>query len=291
MAKLVLACRGEGHWSSREEDGAKIDLILSCEHPWHLGERLIVLSQIKSGSSFGELTEKGFKLKGSAKKAALRTSHGVCVVWVDRNCGHLYWAYVKPTASTGTQVYGEHHKVTPAMLYDLARIMSTRLMGPEGAKGIIINESEKSLSDRRSEAKSIYQGYQKIQSPVLGEVELTRLAWRHMFRSGRRKQNKSVSLDIIKYLGKLLSRYPTTRVITASRYFCKGGYEYRVCEHLLKFDELSVIQKDRIPKRDHTAYIRIIEEIRYPIDWSSKVMRSQVVSRRLVLKSAYFKQK
>ena len=289
MAKLVLACRGEGQWSSREEDGAKIDLILSCAHPWERGERLMVLSQIKSGPAYGELTDKGFKLKGEAKRAALRTSHGICVVWVDRSSGHLFWAYVKPTASPTPQWYGRHHEVTPATLYDLARIMSTKLKGPEGARGIIIKRSSETLSSQRSKAKAIYREYKKIKTPVLGEVELTRLAWRHMFRSGRRKENKSVSLDIIKYLRELLSRFPSTKAITASRYFCKGDYQYRICEHLLKFDQLSVISKNQTPSKDHTAYVRVIEEIRYPIDWESKVMRSQLVSRRLVLKSAYFK--
>lgn len=289
MAKLVLACRAEGQWSSREEDGAKIDLILSCDHPWQKGERLIVLSQVKSGSSYGELTEKGFKLKRSAKKGALRTSHGICVVWVDRDFGNIFWAYVNPTASPTAQTYGRHHAITPATLYDLARIMSTRLSGPEGAKGIIIKRRFETVSSQRSRAKAIYRKYEKINSPVLGEVELTSLAWRHMFRRGRRKENKSVSLDIIKYLGELISRFPTTKAITASKYFRKGGYQYRVCEHLLKFNELSVIEEDQAPQKDYTAYIKVIEEIRYPIEWESKVMLSQLVSRRLVLKSAYFK--
>lgn len=34
MSMLILACRGEGHWGSREEDNSKIDMIFSFEHPW-----------------------------------------------------------------------------------------------------------------------------------------------------------------------------------------------------------------------------------------------------------------
>jgi len=289
MAKLVLACRGEGQWSSREEDSSKIDLIFSCEHPWYPGERLFVLTQVKSGSTYGEVTEKGFRLKENAKKAARRTSHGICVVWVDRDANRTWWAYVHPDVSSGPQEYGLYHEVSPATVYDLARCMSVRRQGATGAKGIIVRRRTSSLTARRKRVRDIYRGFKRVKSPILGEVELTRTGWRHMLRGGRLKENKAASLDLIPHLGRLLLRWPSSQAITASQHFQRNGYWYRRCEHLLKYNNLTVSDASTETSGNQVAYIRLIEEVRYPDDWESKVMRSQLVERRVVLKSAYFK--
>ena len=121
LAKIVLACRGEGHWGSREEDNSKIDLFFSAEHPWVKRERLIILTQVKSGESFGSTLSHGFKLKAKAKSAAIRTTHPVCVVWVDRDINRIFWAYVHPATTASDQEYGAYHEVAPPMIYDLAR--------------------------------------------------------------------------------------------------------------------------------------------------------------------------
>lgn len=291
MAKLVLACRGEGRWSSRAEDGSKIDLIFSCEHPWHKGERLLVLSQVKSGPSYGEITQKGFKLTGAAKAAARRTSHGICTVWINRDNGKAFWAYVHPDSSIAPQEYGAQHELCPATLYDLARCMSVARPGVKGAGGIIVRRRNTALSQRRKRVKSIYRELGKARSPVLGEVEFTRTAWRHMFRSSRRKANKAASLDLVPHLQRLISRWPSSHAVISTNFFDKDNFCYRICEHLLKFDELSVSSETDALQTGFVACIRVIEEIRYPKDWASHVMRSQLVERRVALKSAYFKPK
>ena len=291
MARLVIACRGEGQWSSREEDNSKIDLIFSCDHPWYTGERLLVLSQVKSGRAYGEITERGFKLSSKAKSAARRTSHGICVVWVDRDANRAFWAYVHPEVSLKPQEYGRHHEVCPATLYDLARCMSVKKNGLTGAKGIIVRRRASEISARRQRVKNVYRSFGKINSPVLGEISLTRLGWRHMFRSGRLKENKAASLDLVPHLKRLLSRCPSTQAITASEFWCHNGYEYRRCEHLLKYESLMTTNDAGNLQNGLVAHVRVIEELRYPSEWVSQVMLSQLVSRRLVLKSAYFKPK
>ena len=291
LAKLVLACRGEGQWGSREEDNSKIDLIFSCSHPWFPKERMIILSQVKSGKTFGELTEEGFKLKGSAKNAATRTSHDVCVIWVDRDKKRAFWAYIHPNALPRQQVYGAHHEVTPATIFDLARCMSSRSRGSEGANGIVVRVREANLPARRKSVKDTYRDTKTILSPVLGNIELSRLGWRHMFRSGRRKENKSTSLNLIPYLKTLLRRRPSMHAITANSSYTHNGQQYQVREHLLKFDKLKVQMPEEKSGVEVIAHVRVIEEIRYPENWESQVMLTQMISRRVVLKSAYYKSK
>ncbi|WP_202802655.1 hypothetical protein [Alcanivorax hongdengensis] len=289
MSKFILACRGEGHWGSREEDNSKIDLIFSFEHPWASGERMMVLCQVKSGNSYGSLTENGFELKSKAKAAAIRSSHQICVVWIDRNERKAFWAYIHPDSVARAQKYGAYHEVTPATKFDLARCISMARSGSKGAKGLHIRRRDTPIAIRRKTVKGRYQDIRTVRSPVLGEIELGRVGWRHMFRKGRRKEGKIRSLEIIPYLHRLLPRWPTTHAITSSSEFKVNGYTYQVREHLLKFDELTVSSKNEEVREDLCAHVRVREEICYPNDWESVVMLSQQVKRRIVLKSAYYK--
>src|SRR5690554_7757419 len=66
-SKLLAALGAEVSWGSRNEDGRKIDLIASYDHPWY-DERIIFLVQVKSGKSYGVKLPNGFKLLTRAKK-------------------------------------------------------------------------------------------------------------------------------------------------------------------------------------------------------------------------------
>lgn len=292
MAKFLLACRGEGEWGSREDDNTKIDMILSCPHPWVPKERMLILTQVKSGDAYGHLREDGFVLKRNAKSAAIRTSHNICVIWVDRDSNKLFWAYIHPDSIAGKQDYGAYHEVSPATIFDIARCMQKGGGRTKGAKGLIIRKRDAEVTQRRKTVRAVYSNFQEralVWSPVLGKIELTRTGWRHMFRSGRKKENKEASLNIIPYLSMLLKRFPSYHAITDSSQFILDKSVYSRREHILKFDDLTVFQRDRGGEKGFTAHIRLIEEIRYPSDWSDKAMLSQLVERRVVLKSAYYK--
>lgn len=292
MARVIHACRGEGQWGSRAEDNSKIDLIFSTSHPWCKGERMLVLSQVKSGSSYGSIldSDKGFKLTASAKSAAKRSTHNICVIWVDRDHGRAFWAYVRPGSSQGSQSYGAYHEVSPAMLFDLARCMAQRVAnGNAGGRGVMLPNETGNIISRRAFACERYRGISTIQSPLLGSIELTRLGWRHMFRRSRSAKNKNASLNLIPRLPALLQTLPSTSAITSTNFYRKDEFDRRVCEHLLKYDRVLTIRKGESSPRSVTAYIRVIEEISFPTNWCQKVMLSQMVERRVVLKSAYYK--
>lgn len=289
MAKVALACRGESSWGSREEDSAKIDLVFSLAHPLKQDERLLVLSQVKSGKKYGACLENGFKLTKAAKKAAIRSTHGICVIWVDRDSNKIFWAYVHPTSTLRSQEYSAYHDVTPAMAFDLARCVGMQASIARKAKhGLIVRRRSGSASDRRKNVLKTYRRIGPIFCPAFGEIELTRLGWRHMFRAGRRQKNKVTSLDVIPYLEKFLSRWPSSHAITSHAEFESGGYVHRICEHLLKYDGVR-LHDGASQLSEVVVYIRVIEEVRYPVDWESKVMLSQLLDRRVVLRSAYFK--
>lgn len=292
MAKVILACRGEGQWGSRQDDNSKIDLIFAADHPWHAGERMLVLCQVKSGPSYGSIVKgsDGFKLMGAAKSAAKRSSHDICVVWVDRDTDRAFWAYIHPNTRSDVQIYGQNHEVSPAMVWDLARCMAGRgSWGGQGGSGVVLPDVTGQVKARRKLALETYRRIGSVQSPTLGKIELTRFGWRHMFRISRASVNKNASLNIIPRLASILKSRPSVTSVTSFQVFNRGDQDHRVCEYLLKYERVALYRKHAAKQKNVTVHIRVVEEVRYPRDWANRAMLSQSVERRVVLKSAYYK--
>ena len=111
-----------------------------------------------------------------------------------------------------------------------------------------------------------------------------------MLRKGRSAEHKQASLDVVPYLKKILEQNPSSLDIVNSENWDSGKYSYRSLEYLLRYESVLIAEKgeSKQPRRVQVL-IRIVEEIRYPKDWSMHAMLTQLVQRRLVLKSAYHK--
>lgn len=289
MARFLLACRGEGQWGSREDDNSKIDMMMSVEHPWCPKERMLILCQVKSGASYGHMEKGGgFKLANRAKAEARRTNHPVCILWIDRDADCGFWAYVHPHSTATGQKYGDHHRIGPAMVYDLARSISQASGNRRGGRGVIVPETVSDLKAGRSEALASYRSQKVVRSPVLGDIEFTMHGWRHMFRKSRSASNKQASLRLIPRLPAILKHRPSTMALLGLRVERERQLEIRTAEYLLKFGDVrrrSALGVDATT----TAYVRVIEEICYPQHWDRSAMLSQQIKRRVILKSAYYK--
>lgn len=288
---LIMAMGTEITWGSRNEDGRKIDVIGSYDHPWFSDERLIFFVQVKSGGSFGEKEDNGFKLKTKAKDLAKRTTHPICIVWVDRKSNQSFWAYVHPSTESKVQHYGNSHKVLPTMRYDLARCQSQFLPMKKGGGGIIINErDEDTFSVVRKNALMKYKSYkgEGIFCPSFGNVEITRIGWRHMFRKTRKSINKHKSCIIINYLDKILGDIPSDIYMSKCDFFESNDCEYRNSEYVLIYDNIKK-QGEANSLKSIKTVIRIIEEIRWPLNWSNNSTLTQLIERRVVLLSCYYK--
>lgn len=84
-AKLLFATKGEVRWGSRNEDGRKVDIIFSCDHPWaadygtqmginQTNEILFTLMQVKCGTSFAQEHNRGFKIRYSTIQDVYRST-------------------------------------------------------------------------------------------------------------------------------------------------------------------------------------------------------------------------
>lgn len=285
---LVMAIGAEISWGSRNEDGRKIDLICSYDHPWFDKERFIFLVQVKSGDSFGEKLPDGFKLKTIAKNAAKRTTHPICIIWIDRNNNDSFWAYIHPRTESKPQTYGMNHLVSPAMRYDLARCQAQFLPIKKGGSGIIINEKDSDLKVIRTNSLAKYKSYQVngLFCPSIGKIEVTRVGWRHMFRKTRSSSNKAKSYTTIKFLDKIISDLPTEIYISKYEFTEQSEYKYRTSEYVLVYED---VKEQNLPLNSVKVIIRVIEEIRWPTDWTKNSTLTQFVERRNVLLSCYYK--
>ncbi|MFN7098525.1 MAG: hypothetical protein ACK4PR_13370, partial [Gammaproteobacteria bacterium] len=199
---LLKAIGAEISWSSRNEDGRKIDLICSYDHPWIEKERIIFFVQVKSGASYGRKNINGFTLLTAAKKAAQRTSHSICIVWVDRESNIPFWAYIHPFSTKITQDYSDYHKINPGTKFDIARCQSKSISANEHGSGITIKALRGNIKSKREYALKNYKKLKALNiiNPNLGKIELTRIGWRHMFRKQRSLVNKERSIQVIPYL-------------------------------------------------------------------------------------------
>lgn len=291
-ASLLLSAVGaEISWGSRNEDGRKIDLICSYDHPWFDKERLIFLVQVKSGDSFGEKLINGFKLRTNAKQAALRTSHPICLVWVHRPTNSSYWAYIHPNSTKESQIYGSNHEVTPPMRFDIARCQAKYLPVKSGGSGIIIPDSIENFKDRRKIALINYRKFSKLEiiCPNLGKIEFTRIGWRHIFRKTRSSKYKNSSLTVINYLNKILIDFPSETYITKSETTEQTDFKYRNSEYVLVYNKIKLYNRVTKVTEEIKVVIRIMEEISWPNNWNLNSTLSQSVDRRLVLLSCYYK--
>lgn len=289
-ANLLRAMGAEVSWGSRNEDGRKIDLIASYDHPWIQKERVLILVQVKSGSTYGEKTADGFKLLSAAKKTVMRTSHPICLIWIDRPSQSNFWAYIHPNSTPTNQNYKNNHLISPPMRFDIARSQSKFIPNKEGGKGVIITYGDFSdLKQRRKDTLNTYKALKSktLINPNLGEIEISRIGWRHMFRKNRAKENKESSLVVIPYIEKIIQDKPTTIYVSSLEEKTLDNYEYRRSEYVLSYEDVQLFKESATTKVK--LIIRLIEEIRWPEDWISNAYLGQLIDRKVTLLSSYYK--
>jgi hypothetical protein len=198
---------------------------------------------------------------------------------------------VHPSTSKSTQTYGAQHQVTPALRYDLARCENNHYLKQQGGKGVTLKRKGGTLSEKRKAVKSTYQNLEKITvSPVLGDVTISRVGWRHMFRTDRSKESKEKSIMVIPFLNILLVQKPTklyhAKVNVAPP---AQGFEIRQTEFILSYGECKYYDRNLQSEQDVEVIIKCIEEVRYPTDWQNNAMVSQMIERKVTVLSCYYK--
>ncbi|ODY27739.1 hypothetical protein BBM18_02860 [Vibrio parahaemolyticus] len=282
---ILLATRGEVISASRFVDGMKIDFELSVQHPWYPNEKLSVCFQVKSGSSHvNKQSEDCFNPSSSTFSEIQRESHTIGLIWVSPVESRSQWALIRPNSKFLPSGYGKHHKITPAITFDLARCHGRERNCSKYGQGINISRTKIPFEKQRAAASKKYYEIKNVKSPVLGDIKITRLGWRHMFRRKRNAKHKLGTMQVIPALGALLRHIPNSHVVRNVKYIDLGDYECRECEHHLHFNHVRYYGGERAK-----VIVKVIEQIRYPKGWKERTYLSQLVQRETRLLSAYIK--
>ncbi len=284
---LISALNAEVKWGSRNEDGGKIDLLLSFDHPWESRDRTLLMVQVKSGASYGQTTTEGFKLYKRTFVEVNRSINNIMLIWLDQHTAECWWAYIRAGQNAKITNYGANHLVTPAVRFEIARYMATGYTAnTSGAKGIIIDTLGRTtpIKELRAVVKPRYRGIGTVKNPLVGEIAFTKLGWTYMFRESRRKTYKKQSSILIPYLKTLIKRIPSKYWVHSYKTYQREDFEFRQYEYVFQY--LNVITNTGVRLK---IIVRIIEETGYPKNWRAETLLSQKIVRKVVFKSCHYK--
>jgi len=287
-SNIINAFNAEVRWGSRNEDNSKIDLFISYNHPWNNNERIILLVQIKSGPSYGKVSNGKVTLYKRAFKEVKRNLNNICLIWLDHNTGENYWTYIHPNTNVQLTEFGRNHILTPAIRFEIARsITRNHTFNKTGGKGIILNlnVTQSPISTYRKSIKSIYNRIGTVLNPLFGTIEFTEFGWNHMFRNSRNKIFKSHSLYIIPYLKQILKHQPSKHWINSFEPFTRKEFEFCQYEHVLTYEDIK--SNTNLTGK---VIVKIIEEVGYPKLWKQETLLSQKIIRRVIIKSCSWKE-
>lgn len=306
-SSLTMALNARISWASRKEDNAKTDLIITMLHPWVENKAEVILTQIKSGKTYGKVSPSKkyiFKLEKSQFKVFLKLNHHTLICWVDREKSEIYWLVIKANAKFYRNVYGLSHKLSPATRFDLIRVLNGfgDRNGGKGLQFTAMYPDKTQASNKydyttfkklRATAKSKYNQLKRVKiiSNIFGEIQVTNYGWRHMTRESRWNTFKVATYEIIPILNHILSKSP-------SKHFIQNYWEeedensvYRKIEFLLEYHEVKILSSKDSTLYPIEVYVKLVEFVNYPKDWLKNARLSQSTTRRVVFKSVYYKNK
>lgn len=288
-SNLIQALNAELSWGSRNEDNSKIDLLLSFNHPWIKGKRTFLLSQVKSGASFGKVVNSTIKLFAKGIKEAKKSQNNICLVWYDHTTKENYWAYVHNNSKAKMVELGRNHILSPATRFEISRCISrSSKLKYFNSRGLILDIKtieNQPLKDHRKSIRTAFRELNSVNNPLYGKIEITNFGWKHMFRKSRLKQYKNDSLIIIPYLKQLLSYQPDRHWVISFQSEIHNDYTVLKYEHVLRYENI----KNNKDKNINEVVIKIIEEVAFPTEWKKENLLSQKVFRKVVLKSCSLK--
>lgn len=306
-SSLTLALDARISWASRKEDNAKADFITTMLHPWIENRAEVILTQIKSGKTFACINPSNkyvLKLDKSKFNIFTNQNHHTLICWVDRDENDIYWFVIKSTAKFYRAVYGSTHKLSPATKFDLVRVING-FGDRDGGKGLqfavrngnssvsFLKYDNASFKEIRNNAKKEYNRLKKINctSNIFGEIQITNYGWRHMTRESRWNDYKVSSYEIIPILSHILTRSPSKHFIQNHWSESDKDSEYRKTEYLLEYHNVLKFNIDKSELSSTNVFVKLIEIIKYPIDWKKNARLSQSIERRVYFKSIYYKSK
>lgn len=274
---LGVATCAETTATTMAEDAAKVDVKLSFRHIAATGKLITVHSQVKAGPSYRKGSSNETFLTLGIDKATLQALSGIgmpgLVIWVPPPpMDRLYWYATDPRRPLKTPVKIRRTQyVRPSLRYDLSRLYDYASWSRRYTKQTV---SLLPVTQVMQKAKESYKALkaQSWQNPLVGPLEITRLAWRHITRRSKSAARRTLSLRVLPYLKAFLASTP-------DRYACNFA-ELKVngpTTTETRFLMCWYRQALMLNGESYSLLVRIREEITYPTNWESRPLSTAEV--------------
>jgi len=288
-ALLTIAVCGETAHTTLSEDAAKVDLKISFRHAFLSAKLLTIHIQVKSGFSYRsghkDSTKIKLKIDAATRDALQGSGQPGLIVWVPPwPRSRLYWYAVDPRRPPPNSILIDNSMfIRPSLRYDLTRLLDYSAWGRSSPSQMMSGIDD---AEVLAQAKVAYSELRtaKLHHPLVGRVAITRLAWRHVTRHGKRTGERIRTLLATPYLKAFLDKMP-------SRYVCNPDAPKIVGKRLCDKREILCWYRGALKYQGEkfSLLIRFVEEIYYPANWLDRPLGISDVQQKTTLASWWFK--
>lgn len=286
---LGVATCAETTATTMVEDAAKVDVKFSFRHIASSGKLITAHAQIKAGPSYRkDSSDNNFitlGIDGPTLQALSGTGMPGLVVWVPPPpLNRLYWYATDPRSPLKTPVKIRRTQyLRPSLRHDLSRLYDYASWTKRYTRQTVAELADPQVMGRAKQAyKALKAG--PWNNPLVGPLQITRLAWRHITRQSKSTSRRTMSLRIVPYLKAFLGNPP-------DRYACNFAGIREVGSQTIETRYLMCWYRQALTVSgdSHSLLVRIREEISYPTNWMSRPLSSAEVKQVATLASWWCK--
>ena len=180
-----------------------------------------------------------------------------------------------------------NHKLNPEALFEINRLISIAYKKKGGVPKITLKTFER-LSEVRKWAKREFRKVRGYYENEIGRFEISNYAFRHLTRASRTKSHIKESLLLLPYIKTFLNVIPH-QIQTISNQEWNNNLDtdkYITINRRVLFIYRNVHFNDI---QSAVVYIRFIESISYPKNWTDNLLLNKKTRYSLKLESIYRK--
>ena len=285
----IAACAEVSH-ATLDEDCAKVDLKLSYRDPFSPKDLISIHAQVKSGPSYQAASSNERVITLNIDKATLDALHrspnlGV-VLWVPpKPQDRIYWYADLPRSPAKSPAkLPRTQYVTPSIGFDFARLCKYANWTQSVPMQTVGSATDEQIMQK---AKAAYKKLKAAnhKHPLVGELAVTRLAWRHVTRRSKTSKRRIKSLRAVPHLKLLMDKAPD-RFVTTSVEISKAGKRTTDTRFLLCWYRKAL----EIDGKKHSVLLRIKEQITYPTNWKNTPLPAREIKQSATLASWWCKE-
>lgn len=268
----IAACAETSH-STLDQDSAKVDLKITFRHAFCHEKLLAIHVQVKSGQSYransSDNAHFSLNIGRDVVEALSGTTSLGLIVWVPPPpMDRVYWYSNNPRATIKTPLrISREQYVRPSIRYDLTRLcmhsLWTRGFLMQTVSKIDTQADESRIHQRARDAYNAMKAAE-WKNPLVGNLHVTRLAWRHVTRRSKARDLRVMSLRAVPYLKAFLEQAP-------DRFVCNQGPIENNGRYLIETRHLVCWYRQALSmdNNNYSLMLRIKETVSYPSNWDN----------------------